>query len=130
MVVKENQSKHLGDSRLSIVPTFGEMEKQGVVGQVHLLFTRLRPHNPGHEIIFTHPLAVSQSGPDALVDFDGFGDPYRPVNWSFRKKVITTVLYGLITMGMYLFILSNCLDNGNWNWSPRQHPFTLYTCYG
>lgn len=34
-----------------------------------------------------------------IVDFDGDDDPYRPLNWPFRKKVVTTVLYGLITMG-------------------------------
>ncbi|KAM5343382.1 hypothetical protein ACJ41O_011919 [Fusarium nematophilum] len=32
-----------------------------------------------------------------VVDFDGPDDPYHPVNWSFRKKVITTILYGLTT---------------------------------
>lgn len=34
-----------------------------------------------------------------IVDFDGPDDPYRPLNWPFRKKVITTLLYGLTTMG-------------------------------
>jgi hypothetical protein len=33
------------------------------------------------------------------VDFDGEDDPYRPLNWPFRKKVVTTMLYGLTTMG-------------------------------
>jgi MFS family permease len=33
------------------------------------------------------------------VDFDGPDDPYRPINWPFRKKVVTTLLYGLTTMG-------------------------------
>jgi multidrug resistance protein len=48
---------------------------------------------------FSHPLMHHKTGQDVLVDFDGPDDPYRPLNWPFRKKVITTVLYGLVTMG-------------------------------
>ena len=40
-----------------------------------------------------------KTSPDAIVDFDGPDDPYRPINWPFRKKLITTLLYGLTTMG-------------------------------
>ncbi|KAF2798597.1 MFS general substrate transporter [Melanomma pulvis-pyrius CBS 109.77] len=36
---------------------------------------------------------------DGLIDFDGPNDPYLPLNWPFRKKIITTFLYGLCTMG-------------------------------
>ena len=46
-----------------------------------------------------HPLSNVKTGLDCLVDFDGKDDPYRPVNWPFRKKFITTLLYGLTTMG-------------------------------
>ena len=48
---------------------------------------------------WSHPLSNVKTGLDCLVDFDGKGDPYRPVNWPFRKKFITTLLYGLTTMG-------------------------------
>ncbi|KAI4249021.1 MAG: hypothetical protein LQ352_005756 [Teloschistes flavicans] len=48
---------------------------------------------------FTHPLSHTQTTQDVLVDFDGQDDPYRPINWPFRKKIITTVLYGFTTMG-------------------------------
>ena len=48
---------------------------------------------------FDHPLAHIQTGSDVLVDFDGPDDPYRPINWPFRKKIVTTLLYGLTTMG-------------------------------
>ena len=34
-----------------------------------------------------------------LVDFDGPDDPYHPLNWPFGKKVATTLIYGLTTMG-------------------------------
>ncbi|KAK7750323.1 hypothetical protein SLS62_007731 [Diatrype stigma] len=47
---------------------------------------------------FSHPLAKQRTTPEALVDFDGPDDPYRPINWPTRKKVATTLLYGLVTM--------------------------------
>jgi hypothetical protein len=48
---------------------------------------------------FTHPLSHVKTSEAELVEFDGEDDPYRPMNWPFRKKVITTLLYGLTTMG-------------------------------
>ncbi|KAI1494726.1 polyamine transporter 1 [Biscogniauxia mediterranea] len=47
---------------------------------------------------FTHPLAREKTSEDCIVDFDGPDDPYRPLNWPTHKKVITTLLYGLVTM--------------------------------
>lgn len=44
---------------------------------------------------FTHPLSHVKTSEAEIVDFDGLDDPYRPLNWPFRKKVITTMLYGL-----------------------------------
>lgn len=55
-----------------------------------------RRHIPGR---FTHPLVHIKTSEAEIVDFDGPDDPYRPLNWPFRKKVITTMLYGLTTMG-------------------------------
>lgn len=52
-----------------------------------------RPRQP-----FTHPLTHVKTTPDVIVDFDGPDDPYRPLNWPFKKKAMTTVLYGLFTM--------------------------------
>lgn len=49
--------------------------------------------------VFDHALSHVKTSADVLVDFDGPDDPYRPINWPFRKKVITTLLYGLTTMG-------------------------------
>lgn len=50
--------------------------------------------------------AVAPSAPQVgnnndpnIVDFDGPDDPYRPLNWPMRKKLITTALYSLTTMG-------------------------------
>ena len=48
---------------------------------------------------WSHLLSHAKTGLDCLVDFDGKDDPYKPVNWPFRKKFITTLLYGLTTMG-------------------------------
>ena len=48
---------------------------------------------------FSHPLSSTQTGAEVIVDFDGPTDPYRPLNWPFRKKVITTMLYGFTTLG-------------------------------
>ncbi|KAI9744192.1 MAG: hypothetical protein M1818_002344 [Claussenomyces sp. TS43310] len=48
---------------------------------------------------FTHPLAHIKTSEANIVEFDGPDDLYRPVNWPYRKKLITTILYGLTTMG-------------------------------
>ena len=66
----------------------------------------LDPHSPlsrltssiTHKHNFSHPLAPQKTGSDALVDFDGPDDLYRPLNWPNRKKFITVLLYGLTTM--------------------------------
>ncbi|KAJ4180051.1 hypothetical protein NW755_012091 [Fusarium falciforme] len=36
---------------------------------------------------------------DAVVTFDSPQDPYDPRNWPLKRKVYTTLLYGLSTMG-------------------------------
>ncbi|KAJ5098902.1 hypothetical protein N7532_005903, partial [Penicillium argentinense] len=61
--------------------------------------SRIRSREPGQMAKFTHPLSHSKTSEDFIVDFDGPDDPYRPMNWGFRKKAVTTVLYGLTTMG-------------------------------
>jgi hypothetical protein len=43
---------------------------------------------------FSHPLSHVKTTESVIVDFDGPDDPYRPLNWPFRKKVVTTMLYG------------------------------------
>lgn len=56
-----------------------------------------RTHTQGRA--FSHPLTHQKTAPDVLVDFDGKDDPYRPINWSFKKKAYTTLIYGLTTAG-------------------------------
>ena len=36
---------------------------------------------------------------DSLIDFDGKDDPYMPLNWPLRKKIVTTLVYSFCTMG-------------------------------
>lgn len=55
---------------------------------------RTRPVVPA----FRHPLEHQKTTADVIVDFDGPEDPYRPINWPTKKKVVTTLLYGLLTM--------------------------------
>ena len=55
---------------------------------------RTRPNVPP----FRHPLANQQTTSDVIVDFEGEDDPYRPMNWPTKKKITTTLLYGLTTM--------------------------------
>lgn len=62
--------------------------------------SRIRSREPGQTARFTHPLTHTKTSPEVVVDFEGPDDPYRPINWGFRKKAVTTVLYGLTTMGM------------------------------
>ena len=47
---------------------------------------------------FSHPLTHKQTTVEELVDFDGPDDPCRSIDWSLKKKVYTTVLYGFTTM--------------------------------
>ncbi|KAJ5802567.1 uncharacterized protein N7503_005017 [Penicillium pulvis] len=63
------------------------------------IVSRIRSRDPGQVAKFTHPLSHTKTSPDVIVDFEGPDDPYRPLNWGFRKKAVTTVLYGLTTMG-------------------------------
>ncbi|KAK4101221.1 MFS general substrate transporter [Parathielavia hyrcaniae] len=63
------------------------------------LVSRIRSRPTGaHPPHFTHPLSHVPTTASALVDFDGPDDPYNPANWPARKKVVTTMLYGLVTM--------------------------------
>lgn len=65
------------------------------------MISRIRSREPGQVGRFTHRYANLVTGPEMIVEFEGPHDPYHPRNWSFRKKVITTVLYGFTAMGMY-----------------------------
>ena len=45
----------------------------------------------------SYPVPKQSTGPEVIIDFDGKDDPYRPINWPFRKKMMTTFLYGFTT---------------------------------
>ncbi|KAL4893945.1 major facilitator superfamily domain-containing protein [Aspergillus ambiguus] len=85
----------------------GVLEKQSTAAsglsvfenRAHSVISRIRSREPGQTARFTHPLSHTKTSSDVIVDFEGPDDPYRPMNWSFGKKAVTTVLYGLTTMG-------------------------------
>ncbi|PLB43885.1 putative MSF drug transporter [Aspergillus steynii IBT 23096] len=85
----------------------GTLEKQTTAAsglsvfenRAHSVISRIRSREPGQDARFTHPLSHTKTTDDVIVDFDGPDDPYRPMNWRFEKKCMTTLLYGLTTMG-------------------------------
>ncbi|KAL1985761.1 hypothetical protein VTN96DRAFT_7383 [Rasamsonia emersonii] len=95
------------DGSAEVEPAARDLEKQtttasavsNLAQRTQSVISRLRSRDPGQVARFTHPLAHTKTSSDVIVDFDGPDDPYRPVNWGFYKKAVTTVLYGLTTMG-------------------------------
>lgn len=47
--------------------------------------------------VFTHALSHVPTTVESLVTFDGKDDPYEAINWPMKKKIWTTMLYGLVT---------------------------------
>jgi len=84
--VKQRRLSRTASRRSSILPERAEYALSTIRSR--------RPIAP-----FTHALEHQKTKADVLVDFDGPDDPYNPLNWSFNKKVITTLLYGFTTMG-------------------------------
>ena len=66
------------------------------VSRRETVLSRIRSRPPIGQ--FNHPLEDVKTTVDVLVDFEGPDDPYRPVNWPMKKKIIATTLYGLTTM--------------------------------
>lgn len=102
----ESSSEHDGFPRRE--PDNAALEKQTTAAsglsvleqRAQSVISRVRSREPGQTARFTHPLSHTKTSEDVIVDFDGPDDPYRPMNWGFRKKAVTTVLYGLTTMGI------------------------------
>lgn len=85
-------------------PADGTLEKwstvsSGIQQRAQSALSTIRSREPGQTARFTHPLSHTKTSDDVIVDFDGPDDPYQPLNWGFKKKAVTTVLYGLTTMG-------------------------------
>jgi DHA1 family multidrug resistance protein-like MFS transporter len=81
-----------GEARSSAIPQSISRtisRRETVVSRI-----RTRPNIPP----FDHPLSHTPTTAEVIVDFEGPDDPYRPINWPTKKKVITTLLYGLTTM--------------------------------
>ncbi|KAL8867338.1 MAG: hypothetical protein Q9174_005727, partial [Haloplaca sp. 1 TL-2023] len=76
-----------------------EKATSGVLAPTGSRISRIQTLTRRQTTQFTHPLSHVKTREDVLVDFEGHEDPYHPINWPFRKKVTTTVLYGFTTMG-------------------------------
>ncbi|KAM0096176.1 hypothetical protein ACP6JD_000356 [Aspergillus fumigatus] len=104
----DSQSEQNGFDQGHREPNNSALEKQTTAAsglsvleqRAQSVISRIRSREPGQTARFTHPLSHSKTSEDVIVDFDGPDDPYRPLNWGFRKKAVTTVLYGLTTMGL------------------------------
>ena len=80
---QETQSQSIRDTPLDITTSSRRVTRVQTLGR--------RNTSRGR---FAHPLAHVKTTEAEIVDFDGLDDPYRPMNWPFRKKVVTTLLYG------------------------------------
>lgn len=63
------------------------------------ILSTIPSQHPDQVEMHTHRLEHLKTDSEHLVQFDGPDDPYNPLNWTFTKKAVTTILYGLITMG-------------------------------
>ncbi|KAK0649614.1 major facilitator superfamily domain-containing protein [Cercophora newfieldiana] len=77
--------------------TSGRLQLEPTVSRRDTVLSRIRSR-PTNIYRFTHPLSHVRTTKEDLVDFDGPDDPYRPMNWPLHKKVVTTGLYGFVTM--------------------------------
>ncbi|OAL27631.1 hypothetical protein AYO20_09704 [Fonsecaea nubica] len=68
------------------------------IPRLEAVVARVRSRPPIVPSKFTHELEHQKTTVEDLVDFDGADDPYWPVNWSMKKKIITTALYSCTTL--------------------------------
>ena len=75
----------------------------------------------------SHSQATISNSQDSIVEFEGPHDPYHPLNWPFRKKYLTTLLYGFTTTVATLssHIYSPAISNISHLFSVRQEVSTL-----
>jgi DHA1 family multidrug resistance protein-like MFS transporter len=84
----DDSSSHLTSTDLSLAQTTSRRPLESVI-------SRVRSRVP---ITFRHPLNIKKTTEDVVVHFDGPEDPYKALNWTPKRKIITTALYGLTTM--------------------------------
>lgn len=63
-----------------------------------------KTEGPGSKAESTPPTLASDAMPidqesNTTVDFDSEQDTYNPINWPMRKKVCTSLLYSLTSLG-------------------------------
>lgn len=91
------RSPSVGRSQTNLSRTTSRRLEQVSTTATNALST-IRSRHPRQTQAFTHPLTHEKTAADVRVDFTGPDDPYRPINWPTRKKIMTTGLYGLTTM--------------------------------
>lgn len=89
-----------------------------IENRAHSVLSRARSREPGQTAPFTHPLDYAKTTEDVIVDFDGPQDPYKPLNWGFVKKAVTTVMYGSTTMGTFFLLF--CHHELDWTCQIRK----------
>lgn len=93
---REENNEKARRQRTSSWATGRSMDLARTITRRETILSRIRTRPPIGP--FSHPLESRKTTVEDLVDFDGPGDPYRPLNWAMKKKVITTALYGFTTM--------------------------------
>ncbi|KAI9689653.1 MAG: hypothetical protein M1820_010123 [Bogoriella megaspora] len=86
-----------GNSNLDVEKAETRASQSAGLSRIQTTLSTVRSRRPVPP--FTHPLSHTKTAQDVIVGFDGLDDPYRPLNWPYKKKVVTTVLYGFTTMG-------------------------------
>ncbi|CAH0000182.1 unnamed protein product [Clonostachys byssicola] len=92
---QRSQSRHRSPARSRTRAGTVGTELSQVVSRRETVVSRIRSRPVPQ---FTHPLEHIPTTAEHLVEFEGSDDPYHPLNWATKKKVLTTLLYGLITM--------------------------------
>ena len=92
-----SESRHIdGPSKRRTLSRTSSQRLERVISTASNTLSTIRSRRPIQP--FSHPLSHVKTKQDVVVEFDSPEDPYRPINWTFKKKAITTIVYGLLTM--------------------------------
>ncbi|EXJ87696.1 hypothetical protein A1O1_04621 [Capronia coronata CBS 617.96] len=93
---ENNEKSRRKRRRTGSFATGRSMDLTRTITRRETIMSRIRTRPPIGP--FSHPLINQKTTVEELVEFDGPNDPYRPLNWAMKKKVVTTALYGFTTM--------------------------------
>ena len=60
---------------------------------------KMETSSPHSSELFSSDGTDTQSSPNNIVDFNDSKDISNPINWPFSKKVVTSLLYSLTSLG-------------------------------